>query len=94
MVHRRLRGRARNETRLRGFAAASVLGDTETTGSLAVFAFRGGDGMPFAPPACRLWVCDTAAEEDCVEERIGPADPGTGGTLWPYLFDRLDRPKD
>ncbi len=81
----------RNETRLRGFDAASVLGDPESTGALVMLAFDPSERGKSA--ACRVWMCETAAEEDRAEDRIGPADRRFGGALWPQIFERLDWPR-
>ena len=37
-------------------------------------------------------MCETASEEDLVENRIGPVEPDRD-VLWPHIFERLDRPK-
>jgi hypothetical protein len=62
----------RNEARLTGFGGrASALLDPDSTGAIAVFAFRvDGDA-----PSCRVWVCATSAEEDVIEDRLGPIEP-------------------
>lgn len=71
----RLRGGTRNEARLTNFGGGnSALLDPESTGSIAVFAFhRGPDGET---SVCHVWVCDYELEEDLVEDRIGPVEPG------------------
>jgi hypothetical protein len=70
-----LRGGTRNESRLTGFGgASSALLDPESTGALTVFAFRivpAGDASE-----CHVWVCHDDTQEDFVEERIGPVEPG------------------
>jgi hypothetical protein len=65
----------RDETRLTNFGGkSSVLLDPESTGSLCIFAFRiGSEGEAVD---CHVWVCDNAVEEDFVENRIGPVEPG------------------
>ena len=83
-------GGDRNETRLLGFDGPSVLADDESTGALAIFAFR--PETREEPPTCRVWICETAAEEDLVEDRIGPVEPGRD-VFWPHIFERLDRPE-
>ena len=83
-------GGAVNETRLVGFDRESVLGDPESTGALVMFAFQPASRTQ--PARVRVWMCETAAEEDRVEDRLGPADPLFGGALWPHIFERLDRP--
>ena len=71
----------RNETRLTGFGGgASALLDPESTGALTVFAFR-----PLAAPEvpdCHVWVCRHETEEDLVEDRVGPVEPGKW-LVWP-----------
>ncbi len=67
----RLRSGTRNEARLTGFGgAASALLDPESTGALTVFAFR-TDGTE-----CHVWVCRHETEEEIIEDRIGPVEPG------------------
>jgi hypothetical protein len=67
----RLRGGTRNETRLTGFGgAASALLDPDSTGALTVFAFRVGGNE------CHVWVCQHETEEEIIEDRIGPVEPG------------------
>jgi hypothetical protein len=72
----RLRGGTRNETRLTNLGgSASALLDPEVTGSLAIFSFyRATSGQA---ANCHVWVCDHEVEEDQVEDRIGPVEPGT-----------------
>lgn len=71
----------RNETRLTGFGgSASALLDPESTGALTVFAFRVID--PPATADCHVWVCQHETEEDLVEDRVGPVEPGKW-LLWP-----------
>jgi hypothetical protein len=67
----RLRGGTRNEARLTGFGgAASALLDPDSTGALTVFAFKAGKRE------CHVWVCQHETEEEIVEDRIGPVEPG------------------
>jgi EcoRII C terminal/Restriction endonuclease EcoRII, N-terminal len=67
----KLRGKTRNEARLTGFGgAASALLDPDSTGALTVFAFR------TAGNECHVWVCQHETEEEIVEDRIGPVEPG------------------
>ncbi len=71
----------RNETRLTNFGgAASALLDPESTGALTVFAFRTAE-LP-AVAECHVWVCRHETEEDLVEDRIGPVEPGKW-LIWP-----------
>ena len=87
----RLRGGTRNEVRITGLGgSASPLLDPEATGALVVFAFR--QGVSPGSRECRAWVCDHAVEEDLIEERIGPVEPGQGRT-WPDLFTTLRSPQ-
>lgn len=69
-----LRGGTRNEARVTNLGgAASALLDPESTGALCVFAFDG--------TSCRVWVCRDEAEEEIVQDRIGPIEPGNW-QLW------------
>lgn len=71
----------RNETRLTNFGGqASALLDPESTGALTVFAFRKTDPAEVAD--CHVWVCRHETEEDLVEDRVGPVEPGKW-LLWP-----------
>lgn len=68
-------GGTRNEARLTNFGGGkSAVLDAESTGALAIFAFI-GDVLK-DPDLCRVWVCSSSEEEDLVEERIGPVEPG------------------
>lgn len=89
---RMFRGK-RNETRLTDIDEDSVLAAPDSAGALTVFSFlREPPFSKFLTPKCRVWMCDTAAEEDAIEEQIGPVEPHSGGALWPDIFERLDRP--
>ena len=71
----KLRGRTRNECRVTNFGgSASALLDPESTGALTVFAFVLDNEKKALN--CRVWVCRHETEEDIVEERVGPIDPG------------------
>ncbi|MCY4615377.1 MAG: hypothetical protein OXC71_03175 [Chloroflexi bacterium] len=83
-------GGDQNETRLVGFDPESVLADPESTGALVMFAFQ--PARREEPARSRVWMCESAAEEDIAETRIGPVDRLFGGALWPHIFERLDRP--
>lgn len=73
--------RGRDETRVTNFGGgASALLDPESTGALTVFAFAAAD--PAAVPECHVWVCRHETEEDLVEDRVGPVEPGKW-LLWP-----------
>ena len=81
----------RNEARVTRFGgSSSPLLDPEATGALAVFAFR--RETETTPPECHVWVCRDAVEEDRVEERIGPVEPGQTRTA-PDLFGGTGSPK-
>jgi hypothetical protein len=65
----------RNETRLTNFGGQnSALLDADSTGALTVFAFS----LDAAGTAidCHVWVCGHETEEDIVEDRVGPVEPG------------------
>ena len=65
----------RNEIRLTRLGGrASPLLDVENTGALAVFAFRRLFEQGSAN-SCRVWICSTN-EEESVENRWGPIEPG------------------
>lgn len=72
----------RNETRLTNFGGrSSALLDPESTGALTVFAFTlGDDGQAMD---CHVWVCRDETEEDVVEERVGPVEPGRWAIVSP-----------
>ena len=79
----------RNETRITGFGgASSALLDPESTGALTVFAFW-PEGEAEGP-RCRVWVARDDVEEDVIEERTGPVEPGQWIT-YPNLFSMLPR---
>ena len=69
------RGGTRNEARITGWGGeASPLLDHESTGALTVFAFWvGQDGHD---PRCHIWVAHNDVEEDVIQERTGPVEPG------------------
>src|SRR5206468_1776771 len=65
----------RNEARITGWGGAeSPLLDPESTGSICVLAFHRGDGAD--ADECRVWLCSTPEEEDELEGRLGPVEPG------------------
>ncbi len=69
------RGGTRNEARITNLGGgASALLDPESTGSLAVFSFRRDENRE--ADCCHVWVCRHETEEDQVEDRIGPIQPG------------------
>jgi hypothetical protein len=77
----------RNEARVTGFGgSASALLDPESTGALTVMAFHAAHGLGVAE--CHVWVCRHEAEEDLVEDRVGPVEPGKY-LIWPPAQDGL-----
>lgn len=71
----------RNETRVTGFGGnSSALLNPDNTGALAIFSFTSSKESPLAE--CRVWVCEDRLEEDLVEDRVGPVEPGKG-FAWP-----------
>lgn len=76
----RYRGGTNNETRLTNLGGgASALLDPDSTGALTVFAFAlDGDGRALS---CHVWVCRHETEEELVEDRTGPVEPGKW-TIW------------
>lgn len=84
------RSNGRDETRLTNFGGgSSALLDPESTGALTVFAFPVG---PEGATECHVWVCRHEVEEDVVEDRVGPIEPGkwfaqpAGGATQGNLF--------
>lgn len=71
----KLRGGTRNEARITQLGGSgSALLDPESTGALVVFAFltdKNGE-----TESCHVWVCRSQTEEDLVEDRVGPVEPG------------------
>jgi hypothetical protein len=78
----------RNETRITGFGGSmSALLDPESTGAITVFAFAIDDDS--GRSECHVWVCRHETEEDIVEDRVGPVEPGKA-LVWPP--DQLSLP--
>jgi len=76
----KLRDGTRNEARLTNFGGGnSALLDSDSTGSLAVFAFR--RELDGEASVCRVWVCDYEVEANLFEDRIGPVEPGQS-VIW------------
>jgi hypothetical protein len=65
----------RHEARITNFGGRqSALLDPESTGAITVFAFAvNDDGIALD---CHAWVCRNEIEEDVIEERLGPIEPG------------------
>ena len=75
-----LRGRTRNETRLTNFGGmSSPVLDPESTGALAIFAFKQVAGAD--SPECRIWICADTDEEELAEDLIGVVEP-TQTVVW------------
>ena len=95
--HENPRG-GRNEARLTNFGGAgSALLDPDSTGALTVFAFALESSG--AATDCHVWVCQHETEEDLIEDRIGPVEPGKW-TIWspataavPSLFPPVPAPR-
>ena len=90
----KLFGGTRDEARLTNFGgAASPLLDPDSTGALAVISFRKIEGD--AQPGCHVWIARNAVEEDLIEDRIGPVEPGRY-VVWtadPARCDMFELPK-
>lgn len=76
----------RDEARLTRFGGSeSALLNPDNTGSLTVFVFtRNSEKLP----ECHVWVCDHETQEDLIEERVGPVEPGSF-MVWPSDSDTL-----
>ena len=71
----KLHSGTRNEIRVTGLGgSASALLDPENTGALVLFAFL--ESTPSKEPVCNVWVCRDETEENLIEDRIGPVEPG------------------
>lgn len=67
----------RDEARMTQWGGkSSPLLAPEATGSLVVIAFHVQEGKD--AHECRIWLCDTAEEEDLVLDIIGEVEPGQG----------------
>jgi len=65
----------RDEARLTNFGGSqSALLDPESTGALTVFVFA--LDAELSGTSCHVWVCRHDTEEDLIEERTGPIEPG------------------
>jgi len=66
---------SKSEGRLTGWGGKqSPLLDPEATGSVVIFAFHQSHGAD--ADGCRTWLCSSVEEEETVEDRVGPIDPG------------------
>jgi hypothetical protein len=76
----KLHGGTRNEARITQLGGSgSALLDPDSTGALVVFAFLVKDNGE--TDSCHVWVCRNQTEEDLVEDRVGPVEPGRW-TVW------------
>ncbi len=79
----RFRSGTRDETRITGLGGhASALLDPESTGAVVVFAFS--EATPVSEAQCNVWVCRNESDEELMESRIGPVEPGTSTLLVPH----------
>jgi hypothetical protein len=70
----------RNETRITNWGGvSSAVLDPDSTGALAAFVFRKSSAT--APLELHIWVCRHETEEDLIEERVAPVEPG-GHVIW------------
>ena len=71
----KLFGGTRNETRLTNFGGKeSPLLRSDSTGALVILVFDDGDAS--RGKEAHVWVCSSKAEEDILEDRVGPVEPG------------------
>lgn len=71
----KIRGGTRNETRITNLGGrSSALLDPESTGALAVFVFD--PGALSRRPTIHIWVARNLHEEEAIELRYGPVEPG------------------
>ena len=84
----RLFGGSRDEARVTNWGGvASALLDPDATGSLAAFIFvRTSVG---AAITLRVWVCRNPSEEELIEDRIAPVEPGRH-VVWDPNADQAD----
>lgn len=77
-----LGGPGKDEVHFTGWGGIdSPVLDPESTGSIAVFSFKGDRGRDVQ--GCEVWVCSSVEEEDLVEDRFSPIEPGA----WLYIRD-------
>jgi hypothetical protein len=71
----KLRGGTRNEARITQWGgASSALLAPDNTGALVIFAFLLKTNGKLE--SCHVWVCTSETEENLVEDKVGPVDPG------------------
>lgn len=89
----KLRGEGtRDEARITNFGGRqSALLDPDSTGALAVFVFP-MQGAAEGTRGCHAWLCRVEAEEDLVEDRIGPVEPGQY-VVWTPALGRSTEPE-
>lgn len=94
----RFYGGTRNECRITNWGgSSSPILDPEATGSICVFAFEKEEGRD--AHVCCVWLCSSIEEEDAVEDRVGPIEPGlavsynaSGVALHPVTTTAADSP--
>ena len=70
----------RDEVHITNFGGRqSAVLDPESTGALTIFAFALDEAG--RATECHVWVCDHGTQEELIEERIGPVEPGEN-TVW------------
>jgi hypothetical protein len=84
------RGEAtRDEIHVTNFGGRqSALLDPESTGALTVFAFALNEAGTATD--CHVWVCHHGTEDDAIEERIGPIEPGEYTVWTPVAGRKID----
>lgn len=83
--------KSKNEARITNLGgSSSALLDPESTGALTIFAFS--REMPTQEFSCDVWVARNTVEEDMIEERTGPVDPGQRVT-YPNLLSESRKSK-
>lgn len=82
----RFHGGTRDEARLTNFGGrSSALLNPDSTGSLTVFVFLTGT----TETSARVWVARSVDEEEHIEERVGPVEPGRSVVWAPSREPRL-----
>ena len=78
----------RDECRITGWGGRdSPLLDPESTGSLVAISFKGPLNQDVE--SCEVWVCYSVDEEDLIEDRFGPMEPGTWSYARPPSMNRF-----
>lgn len=69
--------KTRNETRITRWNQPQRILDSDLTGGLVLFAFHLSSPEKDTNEAA-IWICQGLAEENAIEDRVGPVDPGEG----------------